>query len=56
MTPVTCGYARVSKTDRDEKNLETQLRELARYGIRRNLIVDDDETMTTFKRPGWKEL
>ena len=28
MIPVTYGYARVSKSDRDYRNLETQLREL----------------------------
>ena len=27
MIPVTYGYARVSKTDREERNLETQLHE-----------------------------
>ena len=26
MIPVTYGYARVSKSDRDDRNLETQLR------------------------------
>ena len=34
MIPVTYGYARVSKSDRDDRNLETQLRELANHGIR----------------------
>ena len=34
MIPVTYGYARVSKSDRDDQNLETQLREQANQGIR----------------------
>ena len=38
MIPETYGYARVSKADRDDKNLETQLHELAQYGLRRDLI------------------
>ena len=29
MIPVTCGYVRVIKSHRDERNFETQLRELA---------------------------
>ena len=54
--PVTCGYARVSKSDRDEKDLETQLYALERHGVRRDLIFVDDITGTTFKRPGWEQL
>ena len=38
MIPVTYGYARVSKSDRDDRNLETQFRELANHGIRGELI------------------
>ena len=34
MIPVTYGYARVSKSDRDDRNLETQLRELATASAR----------------------
>ena len=34
MIPVTYGYARVSKSDRDDRNLETQLREQANQAIR----------------------
>lgn len=34
MIPVTHGYARVSKSDRDDRNLDTQLRELANHGAR----------------------
>ena len=32
MLPVTYGYARVSKSDDDAKNLDTQLRLLANQG------------------------
>ena len=32
--PVTYGYARVSKSDDEARNLETQLRLLADHGIR----------------------
>ena len=32
--PVTYGYARVSKSDDEARNLETQLRLLANHGIR----------------------
>ena len=38
MLPVTYGYARVSKSDDDAKNLDTQLRLLANHGIREDLI------------------
>ena len=56
MIPVTYGYARVSKSDRDERNLETQLRELARHGIRQELIFSDVMTGRLMSRPGWDEL
>ena len=54
-SPTLLGLPRVSKADRDDKNLEAQLYEFDKYGLRRDLIFDDDETGTTFKRPGWKE-
>ena len=41
MLPVTYGYARVSKSDDDAKNLDTQLRLLAHHGIREDLIFTD---------------
>ena len=41
MIPVTYGYARISKSDWDDRNLETQLRELANHGIREELIFSD---------------
>ena len=56
MISVTYGYARVSKAERDEKNLETQLYELDEYGIRRDLIFVDDATGMNYKRPGWEAL
>ena len=56
MIPVTYGYARVSKADRDEKNLETQLRELEAYGVRRDLIFSDEGSGRSSKRPGWQAL
>ena len=56
MISVTYGYARVSKAERDEKNLETQLNELDKYGIRRDLIFGDDATGMNYQRPGWEVL
>ena len=56
MIPVTYGYARVSKSDRDDRNLETQLRELASHGIREELIFSDVMTGRLMSRPGWDEL
>ena len=56
MIPVTYGYARVSKSDRDDLNLETQLRELANHGIRQELIFSDVMTGRLMSRPGWDEL
>ena len=56
MTPVTYGYARVSKSDRDDRNLETQLRELAKHGIREELIFSDVMTGRLMSRPGWDGL
>ena len=52
MIPVTYGYARVSKSDRDDRNLETQLRELAKHGIRGELIFSDVMTGRLMSRPG----
>ena len=54
--PVTYGYARVGQADDDSRNLETQLRELAAYGIRRELIFTDEASGRTMDRPGWREL
>lgn len=56
MIPVTYGYARISKSDRDDRNLETQLREMANHGIREELIYSDVITGRWMSRPGWDEL
>ena len=54
--PVTYGYARVSKSDDDARNLEIQLRLLADHGIREDLIFSDIATGRTLRRAGWQEL
>ena len=56
MLPVTYGYARVSKSDDDAKNLDTQLRLLAHHGIREDLIFTDVASGRTMNRPGWRDL
>ena len=54
--PVTYSYAPITKSDHDEKNLETQPYALERHGVRKDLIFVDDIMGTTFKRPGWEQL
>ena len=54
--PVTYGYARVSKSDDEAGNLETQLRLLADHGIRGDLTFSDIATGRTLRRAGWQEL
>ena len=56
LLPVTYGYARVSKSDDDAKNLDTQLRLLANHGIRDDLIFTDVASGRTMNRPGWRDL
>ena len=56
MIPVTYGYARVSKSDRDDRNLETQLSELANQGTREELISSEVMTGRLMSRPGWDGL
>ncbi len=56
MIPVTYGYARVSKSDRDDRNLETKFRELANHGVREELIFSDVMTGRLMSRPGWDGL
>ena len=56
MIPVTYGYARVSKSDRHDRNLETQLRELSNHGIRHELIFSYVMTGRLMSRPGWDDL
>ena len=53
---VTYGYARVSKTDDESKNLDTQLMLLAEQGIRGGLVYSDVASGRTFQRPSWQEL
>ena len=52
MLPVTYGYARVSKSDDDAKNLDTQLRLLAHHGIREDLIFTDVAQRPHHESPG----
>ena len=54
--PVTYGYARVSKSDDDSRNLATQLRILTDHGIRDHLIYTDIASGSSLKRPGWQSL
>ena len=49
MIHVPYGYARVSKSDRDDRNLETRLRDLVQYGLHRDLIFVAVDNGTTFK-------
>ena len=56
MLPVTYGYARVSKSDDDAKNLDTQLRLLTHHGIHEDLIFTDVASGRTMNRPGWRDL
>ena len=51
-----CGYARVSKSDPDDRNFETRLRGLANHGFRQGLISSDVMTGRLMSRPGWDEL
>ena len=39
MIPATYGYARVRKSDRDDRNPETGIHRLDLYGIRQDLII-----------------
>ena len=54
--PVTYGYARVSKSDDDAKNLDTQILELQRHGIREDLVFTDVASGRTLQRTGWRDL
>lgn len=56
MIPVTYGYGRVSKSDRDDRNLDIQLRELANHGIHQDFIFSEVMTGRLMSRPGWDEL
>ena len=52
MLQVTYGYARVSKSGDDAKNLDTQLRLLAHHGIREDLMFTGVASGRTMNRPG----
>ena len=56
MLQVTYGYARVSKSDDDAKNLDAQLGLLAHHGIREDLIFTGVASGRTMNRPGWRDL
>ncbi len=56
MIPVTYGYARVSKADDQAKNLDTQLLELERYGIRQEHVFSDVASGRSERRSGWQQL
>ena len=56
MLPVTYGYALVSKSGDDAKNLDTQLRLLANHGTRDDLIFTDVASGRTMNRPGRRDL
>ena len=56
MLPITYGYARVSKADDEAKNLDTQILELQRHGIRKDLIFTDVASGRSMNRPGWQDL
>ena len=42
------GSASVGKAGRGDKNLEMLIYELAEYGLRGELVFEDDETVATF--------
>ena len=56
MIAVTYGYARVSMTDDESKNLDTQLMILAEHGIRSDLVYSDVACGRNLQHPGWQEL
>ena len=56
MLPITYGYARVSKADDDSRNLDTQILELQRHGIRKDLTFTDVASGRSMNRPGWQDL
>ena len=56
LLPITYGYARVSKADYSSKNLDTQILELQRHGIREDLVFTDVASGRTLQRTGWQDL
>ena len=55
MIPVTCGYARVSKNNRDDRNIETELRILEEHGIRQEHFFRDVQSGSIFCSGGWND-
>ena len=53
---LTYGYARVSKSDDEARNLETQLRLLDVHGVRPNLVFREVASGRSLARSGWQEL
>ena len=56
VNPFTYGYARSSIAERDENNLETQIEQPDKYGVRRDLFFADNGSGIMFNRSGWKGL
>ena len=56
MIPVTCGHARISKTDDDTRNPETRLHVLQEFGIREERIFTGGMTVSSLSRSGWNAL
>ena len=56
MIPVTCGHARISKTDDDTRNPETRLHVLQEFGIPEERILTGGMTGSSLSRSGWNEL
>ena len=56
MLSITYGYARVSKAGDEARNLDTQLKILAEYGIREDLIFSDVNSGRIMNQTSWMEL
>ena len=53
---LTYGYARVSKSDEEARNLETQVRLLDDHGVRPNLVYQHVASGRSLARSGWQDL
>ena len=53
---IVYGYAWVSRSDDDFRNLDTQLRPLSDHGILDELIFLDAARGHTLQRAGWRDL
>ena len=56
MILVAHGYARISKTDDDTRNPETQLHVLQECGIPEERILTGGMTVSSLSRSGWNAL